>query len=106
MEGFTQYKQMEEEKQHSEKLSAALEMAGAICHEFNQPLQAITGYVELLSVEYENDRTGKILDKINNQVQKMGTITMKLMGLRKYSTCDYMRTTRIADIEQTAKGDF
>jgi PAS domain S-box-containing protein len=102
---ITQYKRMEEEKQRSEKLSAALEMAGAICHEFNQPLQVITGYVELLSMGCENDRTGKMLDEINNQVQRMGTITKKLMGLRRYSTRDYMGTTRIADIEQTSKGD-
>jgi PAS domain S-box-containing protein len=98
---ITQHKRMEEEKKHSEKLSAALEMAGTICHEFNQPLQAITGYTELLSMGYEDNQMRKTLEKINNQVQRMGSITKRLMGLEKYSSRDYMGTTRIADIDLT-----
>ena len=31
-----------------EKLRGVLEMAGAICHELNQPMQAISGYADLL----------------------------------------------------------
>jgi PAS domain S-box-containing protein len=98
---ITRHKRVEEERQHSEKLSTALEMAGTVCHEFNQPLQAITGYIELLSMRYKDDRTSKMLEQINNQVQRMGAITKKLMGLKKYSSRDYLGTTKIADIDQT-----
>lgn len=102
---ITQHKQMEEEKQRSEKLSAALEMAGTICHEFNQPLQAIIGYVELLSMGCKDERINKILEQINSQVRRMGTITKKLMGLKRYSSREYMGTTKITNIDQTDVND-
>ena len=34
-----------------EKLEGVLEIAGAVCHEFNQPMQVISGYCELLMKE-------------------------------------------------------
>jgi signal transduction histidine kinase len=96
---ITSLKQSEEEKRHSEKLSAALEMAGTICHEMNQPLQVISGRIELLSMEHRDENTYKSLETMKDQVRKMGIITRKLMGLREYSTCEYVGTTRITDID-------
>lgn len=99
---ITSHKAVEEEEKHSEKLSAALEMAGTICHEFNQPLQAIIGYTELLSMIFkDNEQNNRILEKIKDQVQRMGTITKKLMGLETYSSRNYMGTTNITNIDHT-----
>lgn len=95
---ITERKRAEEKGRHSEKLSAALEMAGAICHELNQPLQIITGRIDLLSMECKDERTYKTLELIKDHVHKMGIITKKLMGLRQYSTRDYIGTTKITDI--------
>jgi signal transduction histidine kinase len=36
---------------HREKLQAVLELAGAVCHELNQPIQAILGHSELLLMD-------------------------------------------------------
>lgn len=95
---ITEHKRVEEEKKLSEKLSAALEMAGTVCHEFNQPLQVIIGYTELLSNECTDDRTKKMLGHISDQARRMGAITKKLMGLQQYSTRNYVGSTRIVDI--------
>jgi C4-dicarboxylate-specific signal transduction histidine kinase len=47
----------------TEKLQAIIEMAGAVCHELNQPLQSIYGYCE----------------------------TKKLMRVKRYETKDYLK---------------
>ncbi|BBO91451.1 PAS domain S-box protein [Desulfosarcina ovata] len=44
-------KMAEEAARDSERLQGALELAGAVCHDMNQPLMAITGYAELLLME-------------------------------------------------------
>lgn len=44
-------KQTQAERLHRERLQGVLEMAGAICHEINQPLMSISGYSELLLLD-------------------------------------------------------
>ncbi|HVN97560.1 MAG TPA: PAS domain S-box protein [Syntrophorhabdaceae bacterium] len=101
---IAQHKGAEEEKKLSEKLSAALEMAGTICHEFNQPLQAIIGYTELLSEISEDSRINDITKKITGQIHRMGAITKRLMGLEKYSSRDYVGSIRITDVDPIDEG--
>ena len=36
-----------------EELQAIIEMAGAVCHELNQPLQSMSGYCKLLMMDLE-----------------------------------------------------
>ena len=91
-------KKAEEEKRHSEKLSASLEMAGAICHEMNQPLQVIIGHVDLLSITNNDERVLQSLKIMNEQISKIGIITKKLMGLKKYSSREYLDDIKITDI--------
>ncbi|NLT23496.1 MAG: PAS domain S-box protein [Syntrophorhabdus sp.] len=98
---ITERKRAEEEKRHNERLTAALEMAGAICHELNQPLQVIGGRVDLLQMDSTDDRVQESLEVIRQQVDRMGTITRELMGLKKYSNRDYLGNLRITDIHQT-----
>jgi len=98
VEDITEQRKAEEEKRNNEKLNAALEMAGTICHEMNQPLQVIIGRIDLLSMGHIDERTYKSLEIMKDQVRKMGIITKKLMGLRTYSTNEYAGNTRIVDI--------
>jgi len=93
----------EEELRHHEKLQGVIETAGAVCHEFNQPLQAISGYAELLIMDIENDHPyyDKIT-KIKSQADRMGDLTQKLMGITKYKTMEYLKG-RIIDIDKAAE---
>jgi PAS domain S-box-containing protein len=95
---ITERERAEEEKRHNERLTAALEMAGAICHELNQPLQVIGGRVDLLQMDSTDRRVQESLEVIRQQVDRMGTITRELMGLKKYSNRDYLGKLRITDI--------
>lgn len=94
----------DEEERHSARLSAALEMAGAICHEVNQPLQVISARIYLLSMDNHDDRTREALEMMNDQVHRIGSITRELMGLKRYSNRDYIGTIKIANISGTPQG--
>ena len=93
-----------------EKFQGVIEMAGAVCHELNQPMQAISGYSELLLMDVSKDSTQHVnLEKIKSQVDRMGAITKKLMRITKYETMDYLESKIIdidkasAEMEQTSR---
>lgn len=87
-----------------EKIKSILEMAGAICHELNQPLQVIMGYSELLRREISEENTlYKYIENIEGQVDQMKRITGNLMRLTRYETRSYMgNRNRILDIDKSA----
>ncbi len=93
----------ESERIYREKLQAVLETAGAICHELNQPMMAISGHTELLMEILDRDDPTYIkLGKIKSQVERMSAITQKLMGITRYETKDYVHGERIVDIEKSS----
>ncbi len=79
-----------------EKLQGVLEMAGAICHELNQPLQTITGYADLFT--NPKDITQEDLAAIRKQASRIGDITRRLAGITMYKTRDYPGNKKIVDI--------
>ncbi len=89
-----------------EKLQGVLEMAGAVCHELNQPLQSISGFSQLLMMGMgEDDPKYEYLSIIKGQIDKMGEITRKLMRITRYETIRYIESTRIIDIHRAAEMD-
>ncbi len=101
---LTEHKKAEKDKILKEKLEGVLEMAGAVCHEINQPLQVLLGQSEVLKLESEKDMPiNKNLAVITSQVTKIGEITRKLMNITKYETKPYLKGT-IIDIEKASPG--
>jgi AmiR/NasT family two-component response regulator len=93
----------ESERIYREKLQAVLETAGAICHELNQPMMAISGNTELLiSTMDPDDPHYPRIAKIKSQVERMGAITQKLMGITRYETRRYTGGERIVDLEKSS----
>lgn len=86
----------QKEKMEKEKLQGVLEMAGAICHEINQPLQAIIGYTSLFDLP--EDITARELTQIKNQAARIGEITRRLSNITRYRTISYPGDTQIVDI--------
>ncbi|MCP4719307.1 MAG: hypothetical protein GY860_07600, partial [Desulfobacteraceae bacterium] len=95
---ISQRKAAEKETYERERLQGVLEMAGAVCHEINQPLQAIMGYSELLLMGPEPDMTGNSLNSIKSQATRLGKITKRLSNITQYKTVDYPGNTKIVDI--------
>jgi len=86
-----------------EKLEGVLETAGAVCHEFNQPLQAISGYTELLAAQLEGHKTFSYIENLTTQIERMRDITDKLQGVTRVEVTDYAGNTRIIDIHKSSR---
>jgi len=100
---ITWRKQAEADKVKTEKLQGVLELAGAVCHELNQPLQAICGYTELMAIDLHSDHPlFATASKINKQADHMGEITRKLMNITQYETKKYLEG-KIIDIDRAAR---
>jgi PAS domain S-box-containing protein len=99
-------KTAEEERLRVEKLQGALEMAGTVSHELNQPMQAIYGYAELLLMELPKESgLSETVKKIRIQIERVSRITEKLTRIASYVTKDYANGTRIIDMERAASGE-
>lgn len=98
-------KHSEFERMQREKLQGVIELAGAVCHEMNQPMQAVSGHADLLMLEADsNNPLYKRVAAIINQVTRMGEITKKLMSITRYKTKDYL-SGQIFDIDQATDAE-
>jgi PAS domain S-box-containing protein len=86
-----------------ERLEGVLETAGAVCHEFNQPLQAISGYTELMAMKLGDHDARSYIDKLTAQIDRMRDITDKLQGVTRYETKEYTGNTKIIDINKSSE---
>jgi nitrogen-specific signal transduction histidine kinase len=84
-----------------ERLTAAHETIGAVCHEMNQPLMALMGYIDILTAD-PTDLT--LLPEILAQAERMSSITRKMQSLTCYVTKKYLGGgSRILDIASSAQ---
>ncbi len=97
---ISESKRAELERIKHEKLQGVIEMAGAVCHELNQPMMAILGYSDIL--ERKDSDLKKKLQHIRSYIDEMGSITKKLMKITRYETKDYMEGRKIIDIERSS----
>jgi signal transduction histidine kinase len=88
-----------EERLQRIRLQSILNMAGTICHEFNQPMQVLSGYIDLLlSRAWEDSKVHGSLLKIKEQTARMTQITRKLMTLNDPSVQDYAGIGKIVNL--------
>jgi signal transduction histidine kinase len=100
----TQHGRPVQEQLQRERLQGVLELAGAVCHELNQPMQVIVAYCGLLlrDVSYDNALYAYI-EKIQEQVDRMEKVTRKLMGVKTYQTKEYIEGIKIIDIDKASR---
>ena len=102
---LTQIRQSEQERIEHERLSGVLQMAGAVCHELNQPLMAILGYMDLIYTQNQMDETTAFATgRIGEQIEQIKKITRKLMHITQYKTKEYAGGERIIDIDLASSG--
>ncbi len=95
-------KRAEKELVEKEKFQAILEMAGAVCHEFNQPLQVISGYCDLLKEDADlGARAKEAIGITLQEVSRMGMLTRNLMSITTYKTKPYL-DKKIIDIKSSS----
>ncbi|MBW1909753.1 MAG: PAS domain S-box protein [Deltaproteobacteria bacterium] len=101
---MTDRKRAEEERLQRERLEGVLELAGAACHELNQPMQTISIYLELILVETpEDSQFRERLKTIQKQIARMSEITGKLRKITKYETREYVGGIKIFDIDKSSE---
>ncbi len=95
----TDEKQASVRKEERDKLQAAIETAGAICHEMSQPMQVLLMRAEIAKLKAAgNPDLQEELEMIMDQIELMGEITHQLLGLTTYKTKQYMKGTDILDL--------
>lgn len=105
-ETITELHRAEGVRAEKQRLQGVVEIAGAVCHELNQPIQGISGYAELMLMKTdESDPLITYARKIKQQADRMGKITGKLMNITAYRTKQHDTHTRIIDIDEAA-GDI
>jgi DNA-binding response OmpR family regulator len=83
-----------------EKLQGVLEMSAAVCHELNQPLQAVMGFSELLLKGIEtSDPNYENLKQITKGTERLWELTQKIMKISRYQSKTYVDGSRIIDID-------
>ena len=96
-------KQAESEMLQKEKLQAVVEMAGAVCHAMNQPMQVVL--VELAECmrmeEFEKGRLRRKAENIRAQLNALRQMSRKLMHITRYETRDYVAGEKIIDIDKS-----
>lgn len=104
LRNMVERRRVEQERIQREKLEAVLETAGAVCHEFNQPLQSISGFSELLTMQVKEDSPlHKYTAGIQDGVFRMAELTRKLLEIKgQYATKPYLNG-EIVDIDDTSK---
>lgn len=99
---ITSRKDMVQRQMEQEKMMGVLETAGAVCHELNQPLQAILGQVDLLLMGLVDERTRNRMEIIGREAERIAGITHKLQRLTRHEITDYLGDTPIIDLDKSS----
>ena len=89
----------QQEQLRREKLQGILELAGATCHEINQPLQYICLLINEALSEHPDDNN---LREIKNQCERIKSITKKMEGISIYESMDYVQGKKIVNIHEAS----
>ena len=101
---LTQRKKAEAESLERERLTVAIQTAGASCHELNQPLQVALAQTEVALMGLAGDAVlRRRLEGIVDQINRIGHITRRLQNLTQYRTKTYLGDTKILDLDKSSK---
>lgn len=87
-----------------ERREAAMEMAGAACHELAQPLTTMNLQIEMLlrSLE-EDDPRRKHLLSLRQNAERLGELVHRISQVSTYVTKPYARGLRIIDVDAASQ---
>jgi len=87
-----------------ERLQGALEMAGGVVHQLNQPLTILNNLLNELIVDLRMDPPGfEKLVRIQKQLRRVIEITRKVASIKTYESVEYVAGVKIVDIEKASR---
>jgi PAS domain S-box-containing protein len=100
---ISKVKQAENERMDKEKLLSVLEIAGAVGHELNNPLQVVLTSTEKLAPASDADqRQIKLYRLLKKNVEEMRKIIHKFHNITQYATKAYVGGEKIIDIDKAS----
>ena len=100
---ITTRKEAERLARERAKLEGVMEMAGAACHELNQPLQVLFGQVDLLADACRlQPETDERIQAIQKHLLRFREITQRIQNITRYETKEYLGDSRIIDIRKSS----
>jgi len=90
-----------EERIEKGKLNALIKMAGAVCHEMSQPVQALNGYIGLIKMDPQKYATTDYINKMEEQIERMFLVLEKIGSIECYKTKPYLKE-KIVDIDASS----
>jgi len=96
---ISKQKEAEEFSKKSEMLKTVRELAGAVSHEFAQPLQALSNYLGLLKNHPHNQ---EYINKSEEMVKRIAMLVTNLREITSIQKQDYLNT-QIIDIKASAR---
>jgi PAS domain S-box-containing protein len=100
---ITKQKQIAKEQRDKEKLRAILEMAGAVSHELNNPLQVVLIGVEKLgNKNLDPSKRDEWVQLVKKHTLRMKELSSKIQGISQYAAKDYVDGKTIFDIDAGA----
>ena len=101
---ITQARRAAEERQEREKLQTILEMAGAVGHELNNPLQVVLVCSEKIDPDSLLDKPSrKRLLLLKKNIKRIIQIITKFQNITQYAVKDYIQGTKIIDIDAASR---
>jgi PAS domain S-box-containing protein len=91
----------EEDRIQRERMEGVLELAGAVCHELNQPMTVVSVNSEIISPNMNKKKMSEKMNIIKREIRKMGKITRNLMHITRYETREYLNGRKILDIDKS-----
>lgn len=76
---ITEYKDLQAQLLHSEKLAAVGELASGVAHELNNPLTGIMGFTELLLQKEKDEKKKDVLTKMLNEAVRSAKVIQNLL---------------------------
>ena len=84
---ITQYKKIEEQLLHSQKIHSIGELAGGIAHDFNNILAAIVGFCDLILMRFDSqDKTFVDIMQIKQNTERAAHLVSKLLAFSSRQT--------------------
>ncbi|MDD2603864.1 MAG: PAS domain S-box protein [Desulfobacteraceae bacterium] len=104
---ITRRKNAERESLEKEKLEAILELAAAVGHELNNPLQVIVTcserFKKMVQGDAEGDKLHQLMDK---NIQALREKILKIQNITRYAAKDYVQGQKIFDIDAGSGEDL
>lgn len=98
---LTEQKRIEQQHLIRERMQGVLEMAGAVCHEFNQPLMALQGFMDIAHAQINTpEKLTSLLKKMHEQIDRLRILTRKLTRITHYKSKVFSSGDTIIDIDQ------